>query len=188
MSDQIKPSNDLEQTGQPEPIVPSESAGQLGLADRSEQGKQHEADHIKDVVPAQGEQYEPLKATEPLAQSEQTKHIGEVEKSEQPEKEHIRHPEEPKQGEQLKSLTATDLPNGTEQKKHTGEAEESNQVDQSNQPKIPKTCKAGCVVNAGPDFTVSVEDVNVPEPGISFPISFLPFPSPQLHLPKSSLH
>lgn len=30
---------------------------------------------------------------------------------------------------------------------------------------IPKTCKAGVVVNAGPDFTVEVEDVPVPEPG-----------------------
>ena len=30
---------------------------------------------------------------------------------------------------------------------------------------IPKTCKAGVVVNEGPDFTVAVEDVPVPEPG-----------------------
>lgn len=30
---------------------------------------------------------------------------------------------------------------------------------------IPKTCKAGCVVNEGPDFRVEVEDVPVPEPG-----------------------
>lgn len=33
---------------------------------------------------------------------------------------------------------------------------------------IPKTCKAGCVVNAGADFTISVEDVPVPEPGIIY--------------------
>ncbi|KAG9242579.1 chaperonin 10-like protein [Calycina marina] len=33
------------------------------------------------------------------------------------------------------------------------------------QSKIPKTCKAGCVVNAGPDFKIAVEDVPVPEPG-----------------------
>jgi len=33
-------------------------------------------------------------------------------------------------------------------------------------PAIPKTCMAGCVVNAGPDFNVVVEDVSVPEPGI----------------------
>lgn len=30
---------------------------------------------------------------------------------------------------------------------------------------IPKTCKAGVVVNEGPDFTVRVEEVPVPEPG-----------------------
>lgn len=30
---------------------------------------------------------------------------------------------------------------------------------------IPKMCKAGCVVNPGPDFTVEVIDVPVPEPG-----------------------
>jgi propanol-preferring alcohol dehydrogenase len=32
-------------------------------------------------------------------------------------------------------------------------------------PEIPKTCKAGVVVNPGPDFKVVVEDVPVPEPG-----------------------
>ncbi|TVY50186.1 Alcohol dehydrogenase 2 [Lachnellula cervina] len=32
-------------------------------------------------------------------------------------------------------------------------------------PEIPKTCKAGCVFNNGPNFTISVEDVPVPEPG-----------------------
>jgi propanol-preferring alcohol dehydrogenase len=32
-------------------------------------------------------------------------------------------------------------------------------------PVIPKTCKAGCVSNNGPDFTMTVEDVPVPEPG-----------------------
>jgi hypothetical protein len=30
---------------------------------------------------------------------------------------------------------------------------------------IPKTCKAGVVVNEGPDFHVEVQDVPVPEPG-----------------------
>lgn len=30
---------------------------------------------------------------------------------------------------------------------------------------IPKTCKAGVVVNEGPDFKLAVEDVPVPEPG-----------------------
>jgi propanol-preferring alcohol dehydrogenase len=30
---------------------------------------------------------------------------------------------------------------------------------------IPKTCKAGVVVNEGPDFKLEVEDVPVPEPG-----------------------
>jgi hypothetical protein len=34
---------------------------------------------------------------------------------------------------------------------------------------IPKTCKAGVVVNEGPNFTLQVEDVPVPEPGISHP-------------------
>jgi hypothetical protein len=32
---------------------------------------------------------------------------------------------------------------------------------------IPKTCKAGVVVNEGPDFYVEVQDVDVPEPGMS---------------------
>ncbi|KAL1629238.1 hypothetical protein SLS56_005461 [Neofusicoccum ribis] len=32
-------------------------------------------------------------------------------------------------------------------------------------PEIPKTCKAGVVVNEGPDFRVEVQDVEVPEPG-----------------------
>jgi hypothetical protein len=31
---------------------------------------------------------------------------------------------------------------------------------------IPKTCKAGVVVNEGPDFTLEIEDVPVPEPGM----------------------
>jgi len=30
---------------------------------------------------------------------------------------------------------------------------------------IPKTCKAGVVVNEGPDFRVEIQDVDVPEPG-----------------------
>lgn len=30
---------------------------------------------------------------------------------------------------------------------------------------IPKTCKAGVVVNEGPDFYVDVQDVEVPTPG-----------------------
>ena len=33
------------------------------------------------------------------------------------------------------------------------------------QPEIPKTCKAGVVVNPGPDFQLEVQDVDVPEPG-----------------------
>ncbi|KAG9660642.1 alcohol dehydrogenase, partial [Aureobasidium melanogenum] len=32
-------------------------------------------------------------------------------------------------------------------------------------PIIPKTCKAGVVVNAGPDFSIEVQDVPVPEIG-----------------------
>jgi hypothetical protein len=31
---------------------------------------------------------------------------------------------------------------------------------------IPKKCKAGVVVNEGPDFTVEVQEVDVPEIGI----------------------
>lgn len=30
---------------------------------------------------------------------------------------------------------------------------------------IPKLCKAGVIKNCGPDFTISVEMVPVPEPG-----------------------
>lgn len=30
---------------------------------------------------------------------------------------------------------------------------------------IPKTCKAGVVVNEGPDFHVEVQDLPTPEPG-----------------------
>jgi propanol-preferring alcohol dehydrogenase len=30
---------------------------------------------------------------------------------------------------------------------------------------VPKTCKAGVVVNEGPDFKLEIEDVPVPEPG-----------------------
>jgi hypothetical protein len=32
-------------------------------------------------------------------------------------------------------------------------------------PIIPKTCKAGCVIDNGPNFRVEVVDVPVPEPG-----------------------
>ncbi|KAK4968745.1 hypothetical protein LTR66_011773 [Elasticomyces elasticus] len=31
--------------------------------------------------------------------------------------------------------------------------------------KIPKTCRAGCVIDEGPNFRVEVQDVPVPEPG-----------------------
>jgi propanol-preferring alcohol dehydrogenase len=31
---------------------------------------------------------------------------------------------------------------------------------------IPKQCKAGVVVNEGPDFKVEVQMVDVPEPGM----------------------
>jgi hypothetical protein len=34
-------------------------------------------------------------------------------------------------------------------------------------PEIPKTCKAGVVENEGPDFKLVVEDVPVPEPGMT---------------------
>lgn len=44
-----------------------------------------------------------------------------------------------------------------------GSATSSNGSDSA--PEIPKTCKAGVVVNGGPDFTVRVEEVPVPEPG-----------------------
>ena len=33
---------------------------------------------------------------------------------------------------------------------------------------IPKQCKAGVVVNEGPDFKVEVQMVDVPEPGKRF--------------------
>ncbi|QIX02350.1 hypothetical protein AMS68_007867 [Peltaster fructicola] len=32
-------------------------------------------------------------------------------------------------------------------------------------PEIPKKCKAGVVVNEGPDFRIEIQDVDVPEPG-----------------------
>ena len=31
---------------------------------------------------------------------------------------------------------------------------------------IPKTCKAGVVINEGPHFYIEVQDVDVPEPGM----------------------
>lgn len=34
-------------------------------------------------------------------------------------------------------------------------------------PIIPKTCKAGVVVNSGPDFQIEVKDVPVPEIGMA---------------------
>lgn len=36
---------------------------------------------------------------------------------------------------------------------------------------IPKQCKAGVVVNEGPDFKVEVQMVDVPEPGKQFNIA-----------------
>ena len=33
------------------------------------------------------------------------------------------------------------------------------------EPQIPKMCKAGVVVNEGPNFSMKVEEVPVPEPG-----------------------
>jgi hypothetical protein len=45
---------------------------------------------------------------------------------------------------------------------HGGTAEATNGTIE-----IPKTCKAGVVVNEGPDFKLEVEDVPVPEPGKS---------------------
>lgn len=41
------------------------------------------------------------------------------------------------------------------------------------QPDIPKTCKAGVVVNPGPGFHLEVQDVDVPEPGTSLPTQHL---------------
>jgi hypothetical protein len=38
---------------------------------------------------------------------------------------------------------------------------------------IPKTCKAGVVVNEGPDFRVEVQTVEVPEPGEKFSNVFI---------------
>lgn len=35
----------------------------------------------------------------------------------------------------------------------------------TNNSAIPRTCKAGVVHNEGPNFTLTVEDVPVPEPG-----------------------
>lgn len=41
---------------------------------------------------------------------------------------------------------------------------------------IPKECKAGVVVNEGPDFHVEVQMVPVPEPGISLPSHSYQYP------------
>lgn len=38
-------------------------------------------------------------------------------------------------------------------------------MTQVEDPVVPKTCKAGVVSNTGPNFTLAVEDVDVPEPG-----------------------
>ena len=38
-------------------------------------------------------------------------------------------------------------------------------------PEIPKTCKAGVVVNPGPDFHLEVQDVDVPQPGMSLSVN-----------------
>lgn len=34
------------------------------------------------------------------------------------------------------------------------------------EPNIPKKCKAGVVVNEGPDFRIEIQEVDVPEPGM----------------------
>ena len=39
------------------------------------------------------------------------------------------------------------------------------------QPEIPKQCKAGVVVNEGPDFKVEIQMVDVPEPSESLAIN-----------------
>jgi len=44
---------------------------------------------------------------------------------------------------------------------------------------IPKECKAGVVVNEGPDFYIEVQNVPVPEPGESCILN--PKPDPALH-------
>lgn len=45
-------------------------------------------------------------------------------------------------------------------------------TETNTKPEIPKTCKAGVVINEGPDFHLAVEDVPVPEPGTSGPLIF----------------
>jgi len=57
----------------------------------------------------------------------------------------------------------------------TGETTKSEATTEGSEPVIPKTCKAGVVINAGPNFTTAVEDVPVPEPGISL-LSLSPKP------------
>lgn len=39
------------------------------------------------------------------------------------------------------------------------------EIPAMSQPEIPKKCKAGVVVNPGPDFHLEVQEVDVPEPG-----------------------
>jgi propanol-preferring alcohol dehydrogenase len=38
-------------------------------------------------------------------------------------------------------------------------------MTQTPSPEIPKTCKAGCVIEEGPNFRIEVLDVPVPDPG-----------------------
>lgn len=52
-----------------------------------------------------------------------------------------------------------------EEQTKTGETTKNEAATENQGPEIPKTCKAGVVINAGPNFTTAVEDVPVPEPG-----------------------
>lgn len=52
-------------------------------------------------------------------------------------------------------------------------ASESNGNDVAQTYEIPKKCKAGVVVNEGPDFYVEVQEVDVPEIGTFLPNPFI---------------
>lgn len=47
----------------------------------------------------------------------------------------------------------------------------------TNNIEIPKECKAGVVVNEGPDFRVEIQNVPVPEPGDtpSYSLALVPY-------------
>lgn len=67
------------------------------------------------------------------------------------------------------------------------EASANAQSNCASQFEIPKFCKAGCVQETGPNFTIAVEDVPVPQPGSPF-LLFLRLPPPPSYAPLPRNH